>query len=286
MTINSRAVVTALALFWVGVSAAPASARDKEIQQLAADIRMLQEQSQQLQNLLAQFGDVIKSVNQRLDAQGEVNRKAFADQKLIIDTVSRDLGVVREKLDDTNTRVGSISQEVDALRQALQQAAAAARQSAVEPTDGAAPGSPATPPPSSTPSAIALGVSPQRMFDTAKGDYAAGLWDLAITGFRGYITSFPRSDMADDAQVYIGNSYLQDGKNDKAIEAYDLAIRTYPNGNAIPEAYYKKGLALKNLRQNDQARQAFETLIRLFPQSDAAGLARQALMQLGGAPAR
>ena len=45
---------------------------------------------------------------------------------------------------------------------------------------------------------------------------------------RRYIKSFPKSDHADDAQVYIGNRYLQDGKNDKAVEAYDLAIRTYP----------------------------------------------------------
>src|SRR5262245_20885603 len=182
---TKTALVWALVL--VGAAAGPASARDKEIQQLAADIRMLQEQSQQLQNLLAQFGDALKTVNQRLDDQGKVNVKAFADQKLIIDTVSKDLGIVREKLDDTNTRVGSISQEVDALRQALQQQAVAARQPvAVEATDGAAPGSPVAPAP---PSPIALGVSPQRMFDTAKGDYAAGLWDLAITGFRGYITS-------------------------------------------------------------------------------------------------
>lgn len=283
MTNTSRVALTALTLVLVGVGAGPVSARDKEIQQLAADIRMLQEQSQQLQNLLAQFGDALKAVNQRLDDQGKVNVKAFADQKLVIDTVSKDLGIVREKLDDTNTRVGSISQEVDALRQSLQQVAASRLSTAVEPpTDGTA--SPAAPTETTAavqPTSFAVGVSPLRMFDTARGDYAAGLWDLAVTGFRGYITSFPKSDMADDAQVFIGNSYLQDGKNDKAIEAYDIAIRTYPNGNAIPEAYYKKGLAHRNLRQTEQARQAFDTLIRLFPQSDAAGLARQALIQLG-----
>src|SRR4026208_24393 len=113
-TFTSAIVAFALAI----MVAHPAAARDKEHQQLAADLRMLQEQSQQLQNLLGQLGDALKAVNQRLGDQGKVNQKAFADQKLIIDTVSKDLAVVREKLDDTNTRVGSISQEVDALRQA------------------------------------------------------------------------------------------------------------------------------------------------------------------------
>ncbi len=281
----------------VAFGALPAMARDKEHQQLAADIRMLQEQAQQLQILLGQLGDALKAVNQRLDDQSKISVKAFADQKLVVDTVSKDLGVVREKLDDTNTRVGSVSQEVEALRQALQQqalqqqqaAAAAARQAAaLEPADATSPGAPPVPevapvPPPAPP--LAVGASPQRMFDSAKADYAAGLWDLAISGFRGYITSFPRSDMADDAQVLIGNAYLQDGKFDKAIEAYDVAIRTYPNGNAIPEAYYKKGLAHRNLRQTDAARQAFDDVIRTYPQSDAASLARQALLQLGTTPA-
>jgi tol-pal system protein YbgF len=249
---------------------------------------MLQEQSQQLQNLLGRLGDALKAVNQRLDDQGKVNQKSFADQKLIIDTVSKDLAVVREKLDDTNTRVGSISQEVDALRQALQQATVPRQTVAAEPTDGAAaggaPSEPAAAPPAASP--IAVGVSPQRLLDGARADYAAGLYDLAITGFRAYITSFPRSDMADDAQVLIGNSYLQDGKFARAIEAYDLAIRTYPTGNAIPDAYYKKGLAHRDLRQLDQARQAFEYVIKTYPQSDATLLARQALTQLVSPAAR
>ena len=48
---------------------------------------------------------------------------------------------------------------------------------------------------------------------------------------RDYIKSFPKADLADDAQVNICSAYLQDGKNDKAVEACDLAIRTYPNGD-------------------------------------------------------
>jgi tol-pal system protein YbgF len=284
MNTSTRAFV-ASALALALLAARPAAARDKEHQQLAADLRILQEQSQTLQNLLGQLSDALKAVNQRLDEQRNANVKAFADQKLIVDTVSKDLAIVKEKLDDTNTRVGSVAQEVDALRQSMQQLVTLRQSTAVEPADGAAPGAASTDALAGSPP-IAIGVSPQRLFDGAKADYAAGLWDLAITGFRGYITSFPKSDMADDAQVLIGNSYLQDGKYEKAIEAYDVAIRTYANGNAIPEAYYKKGLAHRGLRQLDQARQAFESVIRTYPQSAEAGLARQALAQVASPAAR
>src|SRR4029079_13203836 len=92
--------------FLVVGAAAPAAAANKEHQQLMADIRMLQEQTQLLQNPLGQFNEALKAVNKRLDDQGELNRKQSADQKLAIDNLTNDARIIREKLDDTNVRVG------------------------------------------------------------------------------------------------------------------------------------------------------------------------------------
>jgi len=288
----STGPLLAATLAFVPWLAQPVSARDKEHQQIAADVRMLQvmqqEQSQQMQSLLARLGEALKAVSQRLDDQAKASVKSFADQKLVIDALQRDLGVLREKVDDSNTRLGSVSQEVEALRQGLQQAlqasvrASAAATDSTDPTAAAAPGGNADSAPAGAPGggASSVGTSPNRLYDMAYSNYTSGLWDLTIDGFNAFIRSFPKSDMADDAQVYIGNAYLQDGKNDKAVEAYDLAIRTYPSGNAIPEAYYKKGLALKNLKQIDLARQAWEFVVKTYEQSTAALLAKQQLQQL------
>jgi len=107
----------------LATTAVPAHAANKEHQQLMADLRMLQEQSQLLQNLLGSVTDALKVVNTRLDQQTETNRKAFADQKLVIDNLTNDVRVIREKLDDSNVRLGSLTQEVDSLRQSMQQMA-------------------------------------------------------------------------------------------------------------------------------------------------------------------
>src|SRR5437762_2966669 len=113
-----------VAICLVTLALTPASAANKEHLQLAADIRMLQEQAQVLQNMLGSLNETLKAVNTRLDDQTNGMRKAFADQKLLIDNLSSDLRVVREKVDDNNVRIASLTQELDALRQAVQQMAA------------------------------------------------------------------------------------------------------------------------------------------------------------------
>jgi TolA-binding protein len=256
------------------LAAAPARAANKEHQQMMADLRILQEQSQQLQNLLGTLNDAIKAVNTRLDQQAETTRKAFADQKLVIDNLTNDVRVIREKLDDNNVRIGSLTQEVDSLRQSMQQASRPSP--TLEPDGGAA--ASATPATGgvATPPGPTVGVSPLKLFESAQSDYWAGSYELAIAGFTDYIKSFPKSDQADDAQVLICNAYLTDGKYDKAVEACDVAIRTYPNGDKIPEAYYRKGVALQALKNLDAARDAYERAIKGDPGGENGTIGRLA----------
>ena len=283
-----------LSVLFSGVSARPATAQSKEQRQLMADVRMLQEQNQTIQNLLGtiqnllgSIADSIKAVNARIDEQANVTSKAMADQKLVIDNLTNNVREIREKLDDTNVRLGTLNTEVDALREGLQQlnarpttvievpvpeqATAAGVPGVGEP--GAA-ASPVVPPP-----AVPIGTSPQTLWAQGYSDYTVAQWDLAIAGFEALIKYFPRSERASDAQLYIGHSHLAAGRNDKAVEAYEAAIRNYPGSPVLPEAYYKKGIALKSLKQSDAARAAFEFVVKMYPDSAPAGLARQQITQ-------
>ena len=243
-----------------------------------ADIRMLQEQSQILQNMLASLSDVVKilssHLDQRFDQQNAALVKGFADQKLILDTLSNDARVIRERLDDNNVRIGSLTQEVEALRQALQRPTPTVEPDTVAGPAGVTPGG------GGSQAAPVIAVSPQKMQEAAVADYAAGQYDLAIDGFQAYIKNFPKSDWADDAQLFICKSYLIDGKNDKAVEACDAVIRNYPGSNAVAEAYYRKGLALSNLKDVASARAACETVVRNYKDSEVAVLAQQCLDRL------
>ena len=255
----------------LAASAAPASAANKEHQQMMADIRMLQEQQQLLQNLLAQMTDALKGVNTRLEQQSETLRKGLADTKLVVDNLSNEARVIREKLDDNNVRVGTLSQEVEALRQGVQQFSRPGTSSSpdTEPAAGAAA--------AGTPN---LGDSPQKLYNAAQADYMSGQYDLAVIGFQEFIKQYPRSELADDAQVGICQAYAQDNKPQLAAEACDTAIRTYANSDKLPEAYYRKGLALSTLRNTAGAREAWDYVVKNFPNSPMADLARNGLARL------
>ena len=113
-TIGMRAAAVA-ALTIAALAASPVSlaAADREHQQMMAELRILQEQTQQLQALLGRLGEALTAVNTRLDDQTALERKAFADGKVQMDAVSGDLRIVREKVDETNVRLSSLSHELE-----------------------------------------------------------------------------------------------------------------------------------------------------------------------------
>lgn len=272
-----------LALAWLVSAAAPAAAQSRREMQMMADIRMLQEQTQQMQQQLAaaieQLSANLKTISSRQDEQIAQIRKSFADQKLVIDQFATDLRIVRERIDESNVRITTLSQEVEALRLAIPQFTAPPP----APVDPNAP--PGTPPPpvqaptTAAPPPMAPG-SPQRMFNTALADFTSGQWGLCIQGFDMYLRSFARTDAADDAQWYIGECHYNDGKFPQAVDAYNRVITNFPKGDRVPDAYYKRGVTYTNMRQPDQARESFEAVIKLFPDHEMARLAKQQLTRL------
>jgi tol-pal system protein YbgF len=254
--------------------AGTASAANKEHQQMMADIRMLQEQTALLRAQLALLNETLRSVGTKIDDQAGASRRAFADQKLLVDTVSSDLRVVREKVDDNNVRISSLSQELEAVRLTIPQALAGGAAPAA-----AVPGQPGAPAPP-TPSAPPPGVSPQKMYELAWGDYVGAQYNLAVSGFENYIRTFPRSEQAGDAQYFIGESYYQQGMFREAAGAFDRGISDYPNSKRVPDMYFKRGMAQNALGQTDRARESWEFVVKTFPNTDAGRLARQRLDQL------
>jgi tol-pal system protein YbgF len=277
-TTTTRAVALGLALAYVGLTPATPAAADREHQQIMADLRILQEQTLQLQALMTDLGEALKAVNTRIEDQTSLERKAFADGKVQMDTMSGDLRIVREKVDETNVRLGTITQELESLRQAIPEPGAVP-QVPVNADAGAVPGG--TPGVTAPPQAAATtptanpGIQPQRLFDSSYGDYTAGNYVLAVQGFESYLGYFPKSTRAHEAQLYVGESLAWQKKDMDAIVAYDRVISNYPGSASAPTAYYKRGMAFERLGEPSRARESYEAVLKQFPDTQQAVLAKQ-----------
>ena len=268
----------AVGLLFVFVTTTTVVAADREHEQLMADIRMLHEHMMRLHLTVNGVVEALGTLSANQEALGAAMRRAFADQRLTIDSVGSVARVLREKLDETNVRIAALSQEVEALRVSIPPPAPVLTELPAGPAADQPAAAASSPAPAPAAPAV-VGGSPQRLYDTAWADYAAGQWALALTGFEAYISTYPRSAMTDDAAFYIAETRFLQGDFQGAVAAYEQVVLNYPNGDKVPEAAYKRGVALDRLGEQERARESFELVVTDYPDSRMAALAQQRLGQ-------
>ena len=129
--------------------AQPARAANKEHLQLMAEIRMLQEQNQQLQALLGTLQDTLKTVTTKIDEQSAATRKAMADQTLAVNNIGDNVRVAaREDGRDQRPDLDRVAGDRRAARRrSSSQPAPQCRRHVRRPSPIRAGGPPTAPPP-------------------------------------------------------------------------------------------------------------------------------------------
>ena len=102
----------------------------------------------------------------------------------------------------------------------------------------------------------------------------------AIIKLRDFIKRYPASDLADNAQYWLGECHYALKEYDRAILEFD-AVRNYPNGDKMPAALLKQGFAYAELNDRVDARKVLQELVERYPQSEEAGKAKAKLKTLG-----
>ena len=197
--------------------------------------------------------------------------KSFADQKLAVDQFGNDLRVVRERIDENNVRITSLSQEVEALRLAIPQfhrragragrsAARAGRRRARRP-DAAAAGSGRR-----RRSRCAPGMSPQRLYNTALGR----LHRRPVGALHRRLRHLPA-----ELRAHRSRPTTRSGISASAISrTASSPRRSTPTTASSPTI--RRAIACRTrttsaasrssaMGQTDRARESFETLMKNFP---------------------
>jgi tol-pal system protein YbgF len=115
---------------------------------------------------------------------------------------------------------------------------------------------------------------PNQLYDQASQDLTQGRYGLALQGFRDFVRRFPTSELADNAQYGVGESWFAQTQYDSAAAAYAEVEKRFPQGDKVPAAIYKLGLAYDKLGRADEAKKTLQDLVKRYPSSGEAQLAR------------
>lgn len=116
---------------------------------------------------------------------------------------------------------------------------------------------------------------PETLYDSAYRNLLKGNCDLAILGFIDYLSYFPRSPSAPNAQYWIAECYYSGKEFQKAVQEFEKLMQRYPRSEKIPTALYKLGLIHLNLGQKVEANKYFGELLERYPQAPESDLARE-----------
>ncbi|HET9039254.1 MAG TPA: tetratricopeptide repeat protein [Gemmatimonadales bacterium] len=136
-------------------------------------------------------------------------------------------------------------------------------------------------PPGDTSRAAPAGPGPAQLFQSSLDQLRRGSATVARSGFEELLRSYPGSEDAPEAMIYIAETYAAERNQVAADSVYGLVVQRYPSSPKAATALYKHALSLRAAGRTTAARAAFNRVVKDYPRSDEATLAREQLRTLG-----
>jgi tol-pal system protein YbgF len=270
------ALLTALLL--AACCALPARAADTKSQliQIQTQLQIMQDNMTQMKqsfdermgvmkDMMVQQTENVNKMNTAVQNLQKVLGQQTTDATSKVDQISGQVQALHDAVDELKARMAKLSKQLDDMQ---------AGQQNIGSPQSPQPGAPAG---ASTPQAP----PPDVLYNDALRDFNAGKSDLASQEFTQYLQFYGNTDLAGNAQFYLGEILYRQGNLQQAISAYNKVLDQYPGGNKAAAAQLKKGYAMLDAGQRDAGVQELRSLITRFPKSPEAAQARDRLSKLG-----
>lgn len=235
--------------------------RNEQARKDSAMLRALEE----LMVSLRHQNDSLRALSDRLTrTHGDVRGDLFQINQQLLQ-VQELTGQSQRRLQELRSSLEARQQEAPPAVPAPVTPSAAARDSA----PAAAPAQPSGPPAGSP--------GPNQLFQSSLDQLRRGSPGSARRGFEELLRLYPTSDLAGEAQFYLGESFAAEGNAGAADTAYATVVTKYAQSPRAPTALYKRALLLQQRGNIALARTALNDLVRRYPRSDEAQLARDRL---------
>ncbi len=248
----------------------------EDIDGLHRQMNDIEKQIQALERKSSSKEEVSK-LNTNVSQQTEQLLKSNADTGVRLGELTTKMEQLESKLEDTNRRLAQLSQQIAETQGDLARLRPPAS-SGLTPSQGLpGPGGDTT----IVRAPAGANPSPTELYDTAYADYNKGRYALAIQGFQDYLNAYPRTDLSDNAQYWIGECLYAQKKHKEAIAAFDKLLKQWPQSDKAAAGLLKKGYALIELGQKAEAVVQLQYVVHEFPVAEESRLARARLRTMG-----
>ena len=121
----------------------------------------------------------------------------------------------------------------------------------------------------------------QQSYREALKDYRDRRYDQAIGEFTETLSMAPKSDLADNAEYWIGECYYALNNYERAIVAFEKVL-TYPKSEKLDDAQLKLGYSYLKVGKKEEAVAAFKKVLSTYPDSEYRGRAAAMITSIGG----
>jgi tol-pal system protein YbgF len=206
-----------------------------------------------------------------------LNGRIEENERLLKRAVERDLG----DQDAMRSSVGTMSERMATLESTVEQQQRYLNLPPVQQKPGQAVETPPVVKPETPPTAAVEPKSKEtELYDKSIALYRDGKYEEAVEGFRTFLKTFPKSDRADNAHFWIGESYMALKQYEQAILAYQEVIKNYPKGNKVPSALLRQGFAFLEIKDQTSAKLLLNRVVKNHPNSSEAKIAQKKLETL------
>jgi tol-pal system protein YbgF len=292
------AAVLAGALSGSLIGPRPAEAVARELIELQRDVTSLLQGQKDLATQMTQDHTVMKTlVEQSGDTVGKLNGTMSALQKSMqdvqansgarLDTMSTQVQGLSDNLEEIKSRLGKLNQQLVDLQNTVQSldAKISGGGSAAPSTGTSNPGGASSQPSggSAAPTGAPAGAAPSAdtLYSNGLRDITSGKYDLARQEFQDYLKFYGDTELAPNAQFYLGEIAYKQKQYDQAVTEFDKVLTVYPKSFKIQPAHLRKGMALIELGQKTQGVRELRDVVKRYPNSEEDRLARAKLKELG-----
>jgi tol-pal system protein YbgF len=146
------------------------------------------------------------------------------------------------------------------LEQAQEQAAAAAAQQ-----------------PAAAPQPQEVSAGETKAYQAALDQFKLGNYSLAVAAMQNFLSAYPDSTLAPNAQYWVGMAHSGQRDYKSAIAAQRRLLSTWPDSQKAPDALLSIASAQETMGDRRSAQKTLEEVIAKYPDSSAAASAKQRL---------